>query len=130
MFGDDTDLDAAERWVDDWESGIAEHAAKAKALSQRVAALSATARSDDGLVEVTVASSGVVTRLHLDERVCGWSAARIAEQVMAVMHAAHRRLTEQVTEATAETIGLDDPAGRAVVASFAQRSGGTGHDVA
>jgi DNA-binding protein YbaB len=125
MFGDEADLDAAERWVDDWESGIAERAARAKALSQRVASLSATAHSDDGLVELTVASSGVVTGLRLDERVRDWPAARIAEQIMTVMRAAHRRLTEQVTEATAETIGLDDPAGQAVVASFAQRAGGT-----
>jgi hypothetical protein len=68
----------------------------------------------------------VVTGLALDERVRSLPAARIAEQVMAAMRAAHERLTEQVTEATAETVGLDDPAGRAVVESFASRVPGRG----
>jgi DNA-binding protein YbaB len=126
MFGDEADLDAAERWVDGWEAGIAERAQRAKALSERVARLTATARSDDRLVEVTVAASGVVTGLSLDERVRDWPAARIAEQVLAVMRAAHERLTERVTEATADTVGLDDPAGRAVVDSFASRVPGRG----
>jgi DNA-binding protein YbaB len=127
MLGDEASLDAAERWVDDWQAGIAERAARAKELSERVAQLSATARSGDGLVEVTVSASGVVSGLSLDERVRDWPAARIAEQVMAVMRAAHERLTEQVTEATADTVGLDDPAGRAVVESFASRVHGPAH---
>lgn len=70
------DLDAAERWVDDWQSGIEERAAQARDLSGQLAALTGTARSADRSVEVTVDSSGAVTDLRLDERIRDWSAAR------------------------------------------------------
>jgi hypothetical protein len=58
-------LDTAERRIDDWQAGIDRRATKAAALSRRIAELTATARSDDRLVEVTIASSGVVTELQL-----------------------------------------------------------------
>lgn len=121
MLGDDADLDAAQRWVDEWQSGIAERAERATALSGRLAALSATARSPDGLIEVTVAASGTVTALRLDERIRQQSAARTATQVVATIGAAQRELTRLATEATAETVGLDNETGQAIVRSFAAR---------
>jgi hypothetical protein len=66
MFGDESELDTAGRWVDDWQAGIEERATKAHALSERLAGLTATARSRDGLVEVTVGSSGVLTGLWMN----------------------------------------------------------------
>lgn len=121
MLGDDADLDAALRWVDDWQSGIEEQAARARALSQRVAGLSATAASEDGTVEVTVASSGVLTELRLDEAIRRRSAAETAAQILAVTRTALVRLAEQVAVAAEETMGRDSPAGRAVVDSYAKR---------
>jgi hypothetical protein len=69
MWGDEASLDAAQRRVDKWESSLAEHAAKAKALSVRLSRLTAAAHTKDRLVAVTVDSS------HEDEwwrnhRVC------------------------------------------------------------
>src|SRR4051812_41918868 len=73
VLGDESDLDAAERWVDGWQAGFAERAAQARELSRRLAELSATARSEDGLVEVIVGSSGLLTGLRLDEGIRGQS---------------------------------------------------------
>lgn len=68
MWDDDAGLDAAQRRVDQWESSLVERAAKASALSQRLAALTARAHSDDRLVEATVDSSGALVGLRLDEQ--------------------------------------------------------------
>ena len=67
MLGDD--LEAADRWIDDWESTIKQRAAQAKALSERAAGMTSTAHSKDGAVTVTVDSSGTVTGLKLSERI-------------------------------------------------------------
>jgi DNA-binding protein YbaB len=121
MLDREADVEAAERWVDDWQSGIEEQAARARALSARVAGLTSTASSDDGLVEVTVSSSGVLTGLRLDEAVRRRPAAETSAQILAVTRAALRRLSEQVAEAVRDTVGADSPAGRAVIDSYAQK---------
>jgi DNA-binding protein YbaB len=121
MLDDGRDLDAAEGWVDNWQSAIEERAAQAQVLSGRLAQLTASARSDDGWVEVTVGSSGAVTRLQLDERVRGQSAATTSEQILATVRAAQANLTRQAAEATAETMGADSETGLAIVDSFTRR---------
>lgn len=115
------DLDGARRWVDDWQSSVEDRAARARELTGRLSDLSATARDREGLVEVTVAQSGVVTDLRLDERVREAPAEQLARVIMAVMAGAQSMLVERVREATAETLGADSESGRAVVASYADR---------
>lgn len=129
MLGDE-DLDAAERWVDNWESGLAERLRQTRELSQRVSALTVTVHSDDGLVEMTVGSSGAITGLWLDERIRRQPADRTAEQILAVLRQATTELAAQVARVTEETVGTDNETGRAVVASFTSRivpDGGTDH---
>jgi hypothetical protein len=121
VFGDEAELDSAERLIDDWQSTIEDRATKARALSQRLGALTATARSRDGLVETTVAASGVLTGLRLDERVRRQPAAWIAKQVLTVTQQALDQLAAQAAEATQETVGEDSPEGRAIVASYTTR---------
>ena len=53
MF-DGSDLEAAERLVDDWQAGFEQRAAQARDLAARLAGLTAAARSDDGFITVTV----------------------------------------------------------------------------
>ena len=118
--GDGAGLDAAERWIDDWQSRFEEQAARARTLSQRVGELTATAASEEGTVEVTVGSSGALTGLRLDEAIRGRPAADTAEQIVAVARAAQARLAEQAAAAVAETVGPDSAAGRAVVDSYAR----------
>ncbi|MFG1885930.1 YbaB/EbfC family nucleoid-associated protein [Micromonospora sp. NPDC049102] len=112
---------ATERFVASWSAGISERAARAHELSERVAAMSATAEGAEGAVQVTVAASGAMTDLRLDDRVLRWRADEIAAEVLAVMRRAQGRLAPQVAEAAAETVGADSETARAVVGSYETR---------
>lgn len=119
--GAEDGLDEAERWVDDWQAGVEERAAKARVLSQRLAQVTVTARSRDGLVEATVDSSGALVAVHLDEGIRNQSAARTSEEIMTQVHAAQAKLSARVGVVAAETVGPEDPTARAIVASYADR---------
>ncbi|WP_089153984.1 YbaB/EbfC family nucleoid-associated protein [Micromonospora sp. NBS 11-29] len=121
MWADEAALDAATHRLDEWESTLAARAARATALAQRTRALTGTARSADGLVEVTVDPSGLLTDLRLDERTRQHSAAHTARQIMTTTRAAHADLLRQLTDATIDTLGADDPAARAIVESHRRR---------
>jgi hypothetical protein len=121
MF-DGRDLDDAERLVDDWQAGIEARAAAARELSGRLAGLTASARSEDGLVEVTVGASGAITGLELADGIRRQPAADTARSILATTRAAQAALTAAATEITAETVGADSATGQAVIASFEARS--------
>ncbi|MFC5923848.1 YbaB/EbfC family nucleoid-associated protein [Micromonospora vulcania] len=118
----DGDFDAStDRFVASWAAGISERAAQAQELSERVAAMSATAEGAHGAVQVTVAASGAMTDLRLDDRLLRWRADEIAAEVLAVMRRAQGQLAAQVAEAAAETVGADSETARAVVSSYETR---------
>ncbi|GAB2597902.1 hypothetical protein Aab01nite_73650 [Paractinoplanes abujensis] len=120
MF-DGRDLEDAERMIDDWQTGIEARAAQARELSARLSAVTATARSDDGLVEVTVASAGDMVRLDLGEGIRGRPAAETARVILATARAARRALAARITEVTTETVGAESETGRAVIESYERR---------
>jgi DNA-binding protein YbaB len=120
MF-DPSDLDSAEQWVDDWQAGFEERAAQARELAARLSELTATARSEDGLVEVTVGPSGALVGLELDEDIRRQSATKTAREILATLGAAQSAMTKAATDVTAETVGADSETGRAVIASFTAR---------
>jgi DNA-binding protein YbaB len=122
MFDADADLDEASRLVDDWQAKLEDQAARARALSGRVAGLTARAASSDGLIEVTVSSTGALTDLYLDEAIRRQPAAETAAKVMAALRDAQASLVDDVSAAVAETVGLESAAGRAIIASYARRS--------
>ena len=113
--------DAAEEWVRSWSASVSERAAQAQVMSQRVGDLTVSATGGHGAVEVTVAGSGTVTDLRLDDRVRDWSGERIAAEIMITMRRAQARLAEAVADVAAQTVGTDSETGRAVVASYATR---------
>ncbi|MFI7207403.1 YbaB/EbfC family nucleoid-associated protein [Micromonospora aurantiaca (nom. illeg.)] len=121
MWADEAALDAAARRLDEWESSLAGRAARARDLSARTQALTGTARSADGLVEVTVDASGLLTGLRLDERVRQHSAAHTARQILAVTGDARADLLRRLTEATTETLSAEDPAARGIIESHQRR---------
>ena len=90
-------------------------------LADRLAALSASATGDDGVVTVTVASSGIVTELRLDDRVQEFSGARLSAEILRTMRRAQSAVAEQVATAVGETVGVDSPAGRAVLDGLTER---------
>lgn len=130
MF-DGRDLDEAEELVDDWQAGIEARAARARELAARLGALSATARSDDGLVSVTVGPAGDITDLVLTEGVRNRPAATTARVILATLRAARESLTEAAAAATTEIVGADSPTGTAIITSYGCRTAarrGAGHE--
>jgi DNA-binding protein YbaB len=115
------DPDAAERRIDDWQAGFEQRAAQARELAARLTRLTASARSDNGLVTVTVGGNGMLTGLELDEDVRRQPAAETARQILATLTAAQAGLVAQATAVTAETVGADSETGKAVLASLARR---------
>jgi hypothetical protein len=115
------DLDEAARLVDDWQAGIEARAAQARELASRLATLTASARSDDGLISVTVGASGGITDLELKDDIRSRPAAETARAILATMRAAQKSLTTAATAVTAETVGADSETGKAVIASYASR---------
>ncbi|MEK8104907.1 YbaB/EbfC family nucleoid-associated protein [Micromonospora sp. M12] len=120
MWADDAALDAAGRRLDEWESSLAERAARAKTLSARLRDLTGTARNTERTVEVTVDSSGLLIDLRLDERIRQQPASRTAQQILETTRAAHADLLRQVSAVTAESLG-DDASARAIVDSYRSR---------
>lgn len=115
------DADAAEDWVRSWAASVSDRAAQAQEMSRRVADLTATAAGADGAVRVTVAASGIVTELRLDDRVRSWPATRIAAEIMATTRRAQARLAGAVADVAARTVGAGSETARAVVASYTTR---------
>ena len=118
---DGRDPDEAERMVDQWQAGFEARAAQARDLAARLGTLTATARSHDDLISVTVGSTGAITDLELAEEIRQRPAAETARAILAVMRAAQASLTDAATTVTAETVGADSETGRAVIASYVSR---------
>jgi DNA-binding protein YbaB len=113
--------EGADDWVDSWAASVSARAQAAQELSERVSMLSVSVSGRDGAIEVTVAGSGVMTDLRLDDRVLRWPADEIAARVMSVMRRAQASLASRVAEIADETVGADSETGRAVVDGFARR---------
>ncbi|MCG5470443.1 YbaB/EbfC family DNA-binding protein [Micromonospora sp. LAH09] len=123
MWADDAALDAAGRRLDEWESSLAERAARAKTLSARMQELTGTATNTDRTVGVTVECSGLLIGLWLDERIRQQPAARTAQQILETTAAARTDLLRQVRELTVEALG-DDASARAIIDSYRSRLAG------
>jgi hypothetical protein len=115
------DLDGAEVRGRSWSDPEPGRAGAVSELADRVATLTASATGADRAIRVTVASSGVVTGLELDDRVQRMSGAELAEEILRVMRRAQAGLADRVTEAVRETVGQDTETGRAVLASYGRR---------
>ena len=114
-------VDDAEEWVRSWSSQVSGRAEATAALADRVAGLAASASGADGAIKVTVASSGNITSLELEDSVQRYAGADLAAQILRVMRRAQAGLCDRVAEAVDETVGADTETGRAVLESFAQR---------
>jgi hypothetical protein len=107
-------VDEAEEWLDSWVAGVNEQAARTAQLARQVSELTATARSEDGGVVVTVGSNGQLEHLELTDR-------ELARTILTVLRAAQRRLSEQVAAEVQRTVGADTETGRAVVDAYDRR---------
>lgn len=119
MLGQDPD--AAQELMHSWTAELSARAEAAAELSDRVATIAASATGAEGAVRVTVAASGALTDLRLDDRVQRIPGAELASIIMATIARAQAGLTEQVSIAVHDTVGTDSETGRAVTDSFARR---------
>ncbi|GAA2624657.1 YbaB/EbfC family nucleoid-associated protein [Paractinoplanes durhamensis] len=117
MF-DGVSWDEADRTIDDWQAGFERRAEQARELAGRIEGLTASARSQDRLIEVTIGRSGELTDLRLDDETRRQPAARTAREILATIAAARVVLAEKVQEAVAGTIGVESEAGKAVLKGY------------
>ena len=75
----------------------------------------------DGAVHVTVASTGAIVGLRLDERVRGLAVDELAREILTTTRRAQSRLADEVAGALTDTIGADSETGRAVLGTYAYR---------
>ncbi|NMO57581.1 YbaB/EbfC family nucleoid-associated protein [Actinoplanes sp. TBRC 11911] len=123
---DDTALNAGDRWIDDWQAKIEARLARTRALTAGLREVKGVGRSGDGLVEVTIDSSGALMELRLDEDVRRHSARWIAEQVITAARSAKGDLARAATGVVHESGENETPEGRAVLAAFTARLGESG----
>lgn len=112
------DLDAADGWIDSWQSGIEQRAAAARELSDRLRDLTVTAESRDTLVQVTVNSAGALVALELRDEIRSRSAAGIAEAILSTIGSASDEVTRQIRLATEQTVGRGSPTGAAILEAY------------
>lgn len=103
---------ALDRWIADAE----QTAARYQQLSTDVEAVRVTESTSDGLVTVTVDSSGRVTDLRISERAL--PGPRLAENLMSAMRRAQARLAGRVAELMRETVGEDVAMRDAVMSNY------------
>ena len=114
-------LEASSDAMRSWGAQVAGRTEAAAALADRVATLTSSADGGEGAVRVTVASSGVLTGLELDDSVQRLPGKDLAAEIVRVIRRAQAGLVDRVAAAVDETVGADTETGRAVLDSFAQR---------
>lgn len=113
--------DEAEEWLREWTARASSKAEAAQRMSEQVAALTSTATGNDGAIKVTVAGSGVVTGLELDDRVRQLPGRELSAQIMRVIGLAQAGLNAKVADVVSQTVGAETETGNAVLASFERR---------
>ncbi|MEU5692462.1 YbaB/EbfC family nucleoid-associated protein [Actinosynnema sp. NPDC020468] len=107
--------------VDRWVARARAKAERYQALKARTGEVVVTEASRDGLVTVTVDSTGNLTDLRITDRVRELSGAEVAAAVLAQVRRAQAKLPEKVRQVMDATIA-DDPATIAtVVGAFTER---------
>jgi hypothetical protein len=99
------DVDAADRYIGEWQAGLEARAERARAFAHQYASLSASGEAEDGLVVAHVDHSGRLTDLRIDDRASGWPGRRIAEAVLAAVGRAQSSLAVRV-RAAADELGV------------------------
>jgi DNA-binding protein YbaB len=114
-------LDEADEWLRHWTAQASTRAEATQRMSDQVAGLTSTATAADGAIKATVAGSGLLVRLELDDRVQRMPGRDLAAQIMRAVAMAQADLSPKVAAVVADTIGADSETGRAVVTSFERR---------
>ncbi|MGW5646149.1 YbaB/EbfC family nucleoid-associated protein [Saccharopolyspora sp. NPDC003752] len=117
MDGNILDPDGARERLAAWKGRIDKLAADTQTMSDRLQQARATASDPNGLVEVTIDSTGALVGLQLTSRIQRVAPDVVAQAIMATLGAAKNKLADQSQEIIADTVGTESPAARAIADS-------------
>jgi DNA-binding protein YbaB len=115
------DPDGAREQLEAWRGRIDRLATDTKAMSDQLEQLRVTAADPDGLVEVTVDSSGSLINLTLGPRFSRSSSDALARTIMDTVREAKRQVAARSQEVIESTLGTDSPAARAIATRVRER---------
>ncbi|KJK42684.1 hypothetical protein UK23_36120 [Lentzea aerocolonigenes] len=104
--------------VDQWVAQARAKAERYQEMRAQAGQLSVTESSKDGLVTVSIDSSGNVTDLRITDRVRELSGAEVAAEVLLTMRRAQAKLPEKLAEVMATTIGDDPGTAETIVGNY------------
>lgn len=110
-----------ERQLEEWAQQAEQKAERYQQMSTAVSAVSASDSTPDGMVRVTVNSSGAISGLELSDQIRTHSGADVAGQIMACVQRAQSKLAAQVAQAMQATIGDEQSTIDTVVSGYEQR---------
>lgn len=108
------DPDSAHEQIARWREHVERMAGDTKAMSDRLREARVTATDSDGLVEVTIDSTGRLVDLRLRERVRGVPPEVTARTIMQTVAVAAGQMGDRARQIIAETMGTDSAAGREI----------------
>lgn len=104
--------------IDQWVAQARAKAERYQQMSAQAGQVSVTESSKDGLVTVTIDSSGNVTDLRITDRVREMSGTEVAAEVLLTMRRAQAKLPEKLAEVMAATIGDDGTTVDTIVGNY------------
>ncbi|MCS7478591.1 YbaB/EbfC family nucleoid-associated protein [Umezawaea endophytica] len=99
-----------------WQQKLSDDARRFQDLHDRVSRMSVTETSRDGLIKVTVSSSGALTELEMPGSLAG-----VAAGVLECVRRAQSRIPALLQETAAQTVGADDVGVRLLVDDAGKR---------
>ncbi|MBL7256209.1 YbaB/EbfC family nucleoid-associated protein [Paractinoplanes lichenicola] len=108
------DPDASREYLRDWKGRVDRAAAAAQVMSERLGQAKFTAADGNGLVEVTIDSSGVLLAVEFSERIQRVPPEAVSRAVMGALGIARGKAARVTREIIDETLGPDSTAGRLI----------------
>ncbi|MEU0878218.1 YbaB/EbfC family nucleoid-associated protein [Lentzea sp. NPDC005914] len=104
--------------IDRWVAQARAKAERYQEMRAQAGHVSVTEASKDGMVTVSIDSSGNVTDLRITDRVRELSGAEVAAEVLLTMRRAQAKLPEKLAEVMAATIGDDPGTAETIVGNY------------
>lgn len=117
------DMEGARARLEERRLRFEEMAAQTQAMADQMQVLRASATDPNGLVTVSVDSTGNLTGIELSARSQRVQPEAVSRAIMDTVAEAKRRIAEQTGEVIAATVGADSETGKAVAANLKARFG-------
>ncbi|MFC3382774.1 YbaB/EbfC family nucleoid-associated protein [Couchioplanes azureus] len=115
------DPDGATEYLKRWKGRIDQMAADTQAMSDRLGQLRVSADDGDGLVEVTIDSTGMLIDVQFAQRIQRVAPDVVSRAVLRAMQQAKLKAAQRSQQIIAETMGPDSVAARAIAERVTQQ---------